>query len=472
MLSPRCSLLFAHRHRLPPVLLLLAAMAAVFGVLPVCGQQTALRLNDAVRQALERYGSVQVTEAQVAEAAASLRLARTAYLPRVDATAQANRATRNNVFGLLFPQGFPPVSGPPLEQNSTSNVWGSFVGFLVAWEPFDFGLRKANEEVAKSAERRAAAAVVRSRYELSALVADSYLTALAAEQTLLQAEASVRRAEVFERVVEALVNAKLRPGVELSRAKAETAAARIQQFQARRAVDVAKALLARLIQVEPAGMTLLPGRLSDPPPAALSSRDLASHPVTKQQQAAVDEAAARIRSIEKTWAPRFQVLATVYARGTGARSNGETLGGVGGLGPNIHNWAVGLGVTFPILERSSLRAKQDIEAARLREESKKREQLLADLTGQLNAALAFFSAAREIAESMPDLLESARAAERQAVARYRAGLGNAIDVADAQRQLAQAEVDSAVARLSVWRALLGVAKAHGDVESFVKEASQ
>lgn len=432
-----------------------------------------MRLSDAVRQAAERYGSVQVSEEHVAEAAASLRLARTAYLPKVDAIAQVNRATRNNVFGLQFPQGLPTVSGPPLEQNSTSSVWGSSVGFLVAWEPFDFGLRKANDEVARSAQRRASAAVVRSRHELAALVCDAYLTVLAAEQTFQQAEASVRRAEVFERVVEGLVNAKLRPGVELSRARAESAAARTQRVQARRAVDVAKALLARFVNVEPAALGLIPGRLSDAPPvAAAPTLDVAAHPAAKEQDAAMDEAAARVRAAGKAWAPRFHVLGSVYARGTGARASGETLGGLNGLGPSIHNWAAGIGVTFPLMERPVQRARRDAEAARLRGEGKKREQLISDLTGQMNSAVASLAAAREIAANMPNLLESARATERQALARYRAGLGNAMEVADAQRQLTMSEVDSAVARLAVWRALLGVAKAQGDVESFVEEVSQ
>lgn len=464
------SLSFARLHlaRILPLPVLFVA-----GSLLLRGQQSELRLSDAVGQALEKYGSVQVSEAQVEEAAAGLRLARTAYLPRVDAIAQANRATRNNVFGLQFPQGLPGVSGPPLEQNSTSSVWGSSVGFLVAWEPFDFGLRKANEDVARSAERRASASVLRSRHELAALVSDSYLTVLAAEQTFQQAEASVRRAEVFEKVVEALVNAKLRPGVEHSRARAESAAARAQRIQARRAIDVAKALLARLLNVDPASLALNPGRLAgSPPPTLAPEADVAAHPVAREQDAAVDEAAARVRATGKAWAPRVQVLGTAYARGTGARASGETLGGVNGLGPNIHNWAAGVGVSLPIMERPALRAKRDVERARFHGESRKRQQLIADLTGQLNVALASLAASREIAANMPDQVEAARATERQALARYRAGLGNAVDVADAQRQLTQAEIEYAVARLSIWRALLGVAKAQGDVESFAREVSQ
>ncbi len=141
MPSPRCCSLPPFRRSTLSIAAILVGAVLTPGGPAAFGQKLELRLSDAVRQAIERYGSVAVTEAQVEEAAANLRLARTAYLPRVDAIAQINRATRNNVFGLLFPQGLPTVSGPPLEQNSTSSVWGSSVGFLVAWEPFDFGLR-------------------------------------------------------------------------------------------------------------------------------------------------------------------------------------------------------------------------------------------------------------------------------------------------------------------------------------------
>ena len=42
---------------------------------------------------------------------------------------QQNRATRNNIFGLLLPQGIvPPISGPVLGTQSSDSVWGSAVG--------------------------------------------------------------------------------------------------------------------------------------------------------------------------------------------------------------------------------------------------------------------------------------------------------------------------------------------------------
>jgi len=58
-------------------------------------QQPPLTLAQAVEAALHNYPSVRVSQEQINAAAAGIRLARTAYLPRVDALAQINRATRN-----------------------------------------------------------------------------------------------------------------------------------------------------------------------------------------------------------------------------------------------------------------------------------------------------------------------------------------------------------------------------------------
>lgn len=53
----------------------------------------------------------------------------------------------------------PSMSGPVLQTNSLSSVWGSAVGALVTWEPVDFGLRQANVETAQAGRNRAAADV-------------------------------------------------------------------------------------------------------------------------------------------------------------------------------------------------------------------------------------------------------------------------------------------------------------------------
>ena len=62
-------------------------------------------------------------------------------------------------------------------------------------------------------------------------------------------------------------------------------------------------------------------------------------------------------------------------------------------------------------------------------------------------------AATEIASNTPVERQAATAGESRARARYQNGLASVTEVAEAQRLLAQAEADDAVARLGVWRAL-------------------
>ena len=74
-----------------------------------------------------------------------------------------------------------------------------------------------------------------------------------------------------------------------------------------------------------------------------------------------------------------------------------------------------------------------------------------------------------VMRNTPIELESARVSEQQASARYRTGLGNIVEVAEAERILTQAEIDDALAKLGVWRALLGAAAAAGDLQPFLEQ---
>ena len=77
-----------------------------------------------------------------------------------------------------------------------------------------------------------------------------------------------------------------------------------------------------------------------------------------------------------------------------------------------------------------------------------------------------------IAASTPVQLAAAQQSESQARARYNAGLTSIIEVADAQSLLAAAEVQDQLARVDVWRALLAVAVASGDLAPFVNLVRQ
>lgn len=450
--------------------MLRAVCAGAMAAAALHGQSYTLR--QAVAESIERYPAAKVSMEKMAAAAGAVSLARTVYLPRLDFSAQANRATRNNVFGMLLaPSGVPGISGPVLGTNSADSVWGSSVGFEASWEPFDFGLRRSGVAQAEAGRKKAEATVARTRFEIASAAADAFLTLLAAQQAAVAAEAGVQRATVLRQTADALVKAQLRPGADASRARAEVAAAETQLIQAQQAIDVAKASLGQFVGAAPDRISVQAGRLldslpdADPPPGPDPS-----HPFLAEQSAAVQEVEASRRVIEKSYFPRFSVLGAVYGRGTGAMTDGATLGGLSGLGPNIHNWGLGFGVKFSLLELPSIKTRKEIAAHQERAETARYEQTRQDLSAQLARSRAALEGTRRVARNTPVQLQAAIDAQRQAAARYKAGLGALNEVADAQRLVTQAEVEDSIARLSVWRAALRMRIAEGDLEPFLRQA--
>ncbi len=433
-----------------------------------------LTVAQAIQRALKNYPSVRVSQEQINAAAAGIRLARTAYLPRADALAQINRATRNNIYGLLLPQStIPSMSGPVLGTNNLGTTWGTALGMLVTWEPFDFGLRRANLAVAGAVQAESEATLRRTEYEIAVATADACLTLAAAQETIRAAQAGVDRAAVLLRAITALVNAELRPGADASRADAELAAARTQWIQAQQATDVARATLAQFVGIEPAQIALdVSGFLQLPPEQQVAAPDPARNPIALEQNAVVEETLARLRALERSYFPRFYLQGSAYARGSGAETSGKILGGVNGLAPTVQNYALGFTVTFPVSDLPAIRARQDAQAAAIGAQQAKSEQISTDLRAQWNRAVATLNGARRIAANTPTQVSAARTATQQATARYQSGLGTIAEVADAQRLLTQAEIDDALARLGVWRGLLGVAAAAGDIQPFVVEAAR
>jgi len=344
---------------------------------------------------------------------------------------------------------------------------------LVTWEPFDFGLRKANVAASAAARAELEAALKKTRFEVAVAVADAYVTVVAAQETVRAAQAGVDRAEALSRTIHAQVNAELRPGADASRADAEVAAARTLIIQAQQAVEVARVTVSQFVGLPPAAIAVASANfLRLPPEGTMDPLDPTVNPLAMQQNAVIEQLRAQLRVLERSYFPHLYAQASTYARGTGAEINGTNLGGVNGLAPTIQNSALGFTVTFFALERAAVRAREAEQSATIRAETARYQQIATDLNAQWSRAVATLKGARTVAANTPIQVAAARAATEQATARYQSGLGNIDDVAEAQRLLTQSEIDDALARLGVWRGLLGVATAAGDIQPFVVEASQ
>jgi outer membrane protein TolC len=427
-------------------------------------------LDQAIQYAADHYPSVRAALEQVNVSTAGVDVARSAYLPRLDALWQSNLGTANNIFGQVLPQSvIPSLTGPVLPAASGVGVWGSATGALLSWEPIDLGLRHAGVTSAEAAVKTARASDTLTRLDVQNAVAQAFLGVLAAERAVTATAADVNRRDVLLQSIQALVTNQLRPGADQSRAEAERAAAQTRLIQSQQALTIARAVLTRLLGVTAGAVAIA----ADPLLARLPDTNIpfasaAAHPLAQVRQASVDQSRALEDILARTDMPRVLVETSVFARGSGARASGALDAGLDGLGLDRANWAAGVQIQFPnLFDFSSLRARKAAASALTRASSALYDEALLAITNQQQTAAAVVQATRAVASNTPIQLAAARQSETQARARYDAGLASIVEAADAQSLLAQAEVQDQLARVDVWRAMLAAAVADGDLAPFL-----
>jgi outer membrane protein len=281
----------------------------------------------------------------------------------------------------------------------------------------------------------------------------------------------VQRRDVLARAAHTLADNQLRPGAEASRADAEKAAAQTRAIQARQALIMAQSTLSRMLGLNGLATVNATRLLDGPPPGAPASATTAEHPLAQSRHASVDLARAREDVLARTDRPRLYLQSSIFARGSGANTDGHFDGGADGLWLERANWAAGVQVVFPnLFDFQSLKARRAASAASTRAETARYDEAVLTVTSQQQTSDALADAARAIAQNTPLQLAAAKQSEAQARARYDAGLAGITEVAEAQSLLVQAEYQDAMARIDVWRALLAQAISHGSVTPFIELA--
>jgi outer membrane protein len=457
-----------------PSIVMAAGTTAVllFGVPAAAQSSEPLTMIRAVEIAISDQPNVAEARAKAQAAAEAVGEARSAYLPHLDALWQANRASRNNVFGLLLPQAVvPSISGPVLGTDSLDSVWGSAAGLLFSVDIFDFGRRAAGLQAARAQASSAGAAAEASRLSAGVAAADAFLSALGAEQEATAARASLARLDVLERTIKARVDAEIRPGADLSRIDAEIAVARNHVIGAEEIVALSRLRLAMALGAPDRDIRLDSANLLLRQPGDAAASPGGSPPPGVRAAEASAHAAEAVRDATRSlFRPRIQFQSALSARATGARVDGTTAG-AHGLWPDVPNWAAGVTVSFSVLDGAGLRARTRAQADLFAASQARAEATRQQARSDVAAAALMLEAARRIVTNVPVQLTTARSAEAQARARYDAGLTGLPEVADAQRLLAQADSDAALASLALWRANLAGAAAAGDLTRFLAEAA-
>lgn len=432
-----------------------------------------LNLSQTIDLARSNFPEIKTAAYRAEASRARVRREKTAYLPRGSMLVQELRGTSNQITGPLLPNAtIPQITGAEVGGNDLTGGWGSATGTLVSWEPFDFGLRRANVRTAQAEERLAKMQASLTELEAMVNAAESFLKAAATQQAVRAAKAKLDRMTTLKETVKVLFDKRLRSNTDALLAEAEEARAKDQWIDAEQAYELALADLAESVGVHSSVISIAPQALLNVLPGTKQlTGSIESHPAWLLQSSAIDVAAQRKRAIEKTYYPKFNIISAIYGRGSSFNSDISISEGKGYY-PRKINYVAGLSIYFPFLDIFELRA-QHLQASKLELAERARLELTTlKLTSNDKRANAMMKGALRIDENAPIKVRAAREAAASARARYQLQLASINDIAQDEQLLAQAEVEEATARLRVWRALLAEAAAKGSIAPFAVEVGK
>jgi len=438
-----------------------SATAQALGSQPV----VTYTLERAIAVALEKHPRLAGARAEVAAADARTEQARATELPSLGVSAQINRSTGNTVPGTFFQTpGFPAISGAPRGRAFDSGAWQTGASLWATWDVLSPVRDAADVDAALAGEREASALADAQRLEVAYRAADSFFLVLEAQEATRAAEANRARARTLVEVVTPLVEQNLRPGAELARARAELASAETLLARTEQARDVRRAEFAQTLGTPNAAVDAAPDGVTGPLDdwRLRTGVRVETNPRVLAANASIERAAQEERRVELAYLPRVDVCAAIWLRGSGYYGSPAD-----GTVPDIPNWAAGATFTWNFFELSSIRARAKVAAADHSLAVAKHDETYLAVASELSSASTVLKGALAVSKQTPMTLAAAQAAEQQASARYKTGLTSIVEVADADRVLSQAEMDDAVARLEVRRALLSLARASGDLGPFV-----
>jgi outer membrane protein len=411
------------------VCLVVAPSPALWAVsIPTAGQH--LTLGDAIEFTLENHPRRMAASSEAGAAEQQVGEARSAMLPQVYGAAQYLGATQNGIGATNYLNpGFTPRHSGAAGQPQAWSLENNFLGAVGASQYLlDFGRVRGT-----IAERRAQAAAAGAQLKLTELdlvfqTSQRYFALLAARQlvTVYQEAITQRQQQIHEAKVKSA--AGLTPDIDvytaqaqLARAEAQLLAERNEVLKARAALDNAMGLGAQAPNYEIA-QTLTPsevvGSVKDYLASAMKLRpDL----LALEDQARA--AGAKIRAYRSDRLPTVNAVAGYNVVGSGL--------------PAANNYNVGLVINWPIF--NGMLTTHQIEEARLRREAiehsiaDRRQHIMLEVK---TAFLDWQNAHQEIHEAFVTL-DASRVELALAQKRYSAGLGNIIELTDAERDFIQ-----------------------------------
>ena len=383
-------------------------------------------LTAVVETALESNYDLQAAAARLYQAAANARAADGDLQPTIQASYTGSRRKQNFV-------GFPIPGGEDRVLSTVSTNQG--VSLDVSWE-IDLWGRLRNTASATLSDLQASAADLRgAQLSLAGQTVKAWFAIAEAQQQVDLSRQTVESYRESAEQVQDRFEAGIRPALDLRLALLNLSNAqallqqRLQQFDA--ATRQLEVLLGRYPGFEIDTPTALP-QVTPTVPAGLPADLVARRPDLVAAERDIAAAQVRINVARADLLPRISLTA---ATGTSTDSLRSLIDGSFGV------WSLLGNVVQPIWQGGRLRAEVSRAEARGAEVLAQYATLALGAYAEVETALAAEEFLRERVSHLTKSVTQARAAERLADERYRAGLEDYITVLDSQRSAVNAEVE-------------------------------
>ena len=438
--------------------------------------QTAISLKEAVKTALDNYGTIKSKNSYAAASRSAAAYTRSEYLPNMNVAGQWTYGTVNGQIGPGYGFGGLTVasSGLPSPVQGWDAAFGAIYLTNINWDFFAFGRVKERIKTAEAIAIRDQKDLEQETFEHSVKVTAAYLNLLTAQRLRLSYEKNLIRARAVETVVTTRAKNGLIAGVDSLLANAEVSNARIAITRARDLEQEQSNQLAVLMGVPPTEFVLdtmfiarLPGLLEE-----LSLANIESHPTLQFFKSRILAGESQLRYYKTLYFPAFSVVGVFQTRGSGFGNSYSTNrtdfthNPWEGFSPTRSNFLLGLGVTWnltqPIRYSHQVRSQELVNKALLEEYNLANQRLNA----QLELASSKIRNALENYREAPIQVEAAADAYLQKSVMYQNGLTNLVELNQTLYALIRAETDRDIAGNSVWQSLLMRAAAMGDYTIF------
>ena len=438
----------------------------------LCAAETpvpVMTLDEAFGYARSHQPQIRSALAEVSARLQEARVPRAAWYPQVGGTVQLLYGTANNTTAsyLNVPETDLPRIGGTTSVGSArwSPSPSTLVALTVDQEVYDFGRIAARAAVTDALAEVARANAETALLEVQLAVEEAFHGVLTAKEILKATEDAYKRAAAHRDYAQAGTRSGLRPPIELTRAQADVAQLEVRRVRAQTGLEAARAALAAAIGSDSLQVDAQP----------LSAKEQ-STPVFEEalrlasvRNPLIAAAWARIRAQENTTRAVLRELApNVFASGTlSGRAGGaapSTMGtgpyGDGWL-PDVANWHLGLVLEWNIFDAAVLARRS---AARAREEVARADLDVArtSVTLLVERAHLDLQAAKRALPGLDEAVRAAQANQAQADARFRAGLGTTVELADAEALLTNAQLERAIGEFVVARARAQLGRVIGE----------